>query len=168
MKWFDIGILSSKDSFTMKNQGRTAARPLEGKPSPFNEVTHVPGQAQNRKRSWKNVFVVVGAFLAGVVLAIGHDRFNNYLNGQKVDDFIVPQNWVSRIATAFAFLVKMCLAVAASTSYFQRLWRNLKTRPFKVEKVDTLVAAPTDALSFLSPGAWLRVPGLLLMGLTIW
>lgn len=152
----------------MTPQGKIAEMPLESKQPPLNEVIRVPAQAQTRKRSWKSVFVVVGAFLAGLALAIGHDRFNNHLNGQRVDDYIVPQDWVSRIATAFAFLVKMCLAVAATASYFQRLWRNLKTRPFEVGKVDTLVAAPTDALSFLSPGAWLRVPGLLLMGLTIW
>lgn len=90
---------------------------------------------------------VFGTFLAGVVLAIGHDRFHSHLSGQRIDGFILAQNWVSRVSTAFAFLVKMCLTATAATSYFQRLWRNLKTPSFEVKKVDTLVAAPTETLS---------------------
>jgi hypothetical protein len=99
---------------------------------------------------------------------VGHDRYNFYLNGKQVDQISVAQDWITRIGTAFAWLVKTGLATAVATAYVQRLWTNLRTRSFEVQHVDTLMEAPNNALAFLDPRPWIRVPELLLMGAAIW
>lgn len=124
-------------------------------------------QGGNNER-WRAIVVVVGAVCAGAALAVGHDRFNNSFHNKQVDHASLSQQWITRIGSGFAFLVKTFLASAVAVSYTQRLWRNLRARAYKVENVDVFMAASTDFLSFFQPQAWFRTPGLWIMGLTMW
>lgn len=124
-------------------------------------------RSRNSKSTWRAAGVIVSALCAGLLFAVDHDLFNRSLNGQRVDDVVVPQPWISRVATAFALLAQMSFAAAVAASYYQRLWLNLRIGSYKVKHVDTLMASYSNVFSLLQPRAWLRIPGLFVMALTI-
>lgn len=125
-------------------------------------------RSKKSRTSWKTIGVIVAALFAGLLFAVGHDLFNRSLNGREVDDVSVSQPWVSRIATAFAFLTQMSFAAAVAGSYNQRLWRNLRAGDYQLKHVDTLTAAQSNMFSLLKARVWVRVPVLFVMALTIW
>ncbi|KAM7187440.1 hypothetical protein V8F20_010965 [Naviculisporaceae sp. PSN 640] len=118
-----------------------------------------------------------GSLLAGTILAVGHDQFYRYLDGRFVvgGDGLdhgrvspVPQEWVIRIGTAFAFLVKTLLVVAACIAYSQRMWYNLNTSEFRVRHIDSLTSVLVNIFSFWNLRLWGHVPVLALIGLAVW
>lgn len=133
-----------------------------------HEVDYEAKQRENSKASWQAIASIASASVAGVAVAVGHDRYNAYLSGKQVDEILLPQEWVNRIATAFAFLVSQNLAIAVSTSYVQRLWKSLRGDTFEVGAVDIMMGASSNIFSLLQPSAWRKAPGLLIMALTIW
>ncbi|KAJ8121925.1 hypothetical protein ONZ43_g1746 [Nemania bipapillata] len=143
-------------------------RPLESAGSSFDGSRRRTMPALRQKSDYAAVVANIFAISAGVAFAVGHDRYNSYLNGKQVDQISVSQDWITRIGTAFAWLVKTGLTTAVATAYVQRLWTNLRTRSFEVQHVDTLMEAPNNAFAFLDPRPWIRVPELLVMGAAIW
>ena len=146
------------------------------KMAPPNQIStvakEVPRANENSQKQsstgWGQIGIIVATLGIAAALAVGHDRYNNYMHGKHVNEIALSQAWVVRFGTAFAFLFKTFLAAGMVASYTQRLWRNLKVHAFELQAVDSLMAAPTDALSFLNLRAWVSVPGLFLMGLVLW
>ncbi|TRX88868.1 hypothetical protein FHL15_010211 [Xylaria flabelliformis] len=64
------------------------------------------------------------SLLFGIAIAVGHDRYNSYLDGKQADQINISQDVVIQVGTAFAFLVKTGLTAAVVTSYIQRVWAN--------------------------------------------
>ena len=113
------------------------------------------------------LLIIIGA-KTGNTLTILNWVFYRSLEGKSINSVGLSQQWVSRIGTGLAFLVKTSLVNAIVVAYTQRLWRKLWTRAFEVGKVDDLMAAPTNLLSLLNFGAFTHAPDLLLLGMTIW
>lgn len=137
--------------------GESAALIFQDPPKPPKHKSSLSASAQ-----------IIVSLLFGIAFAIGHDRYNHFLDGRRADAYDISQEWVSRIETAFAFLVNTSLAATVAAAYAQRLWRNVKSEAIEVGTMDALMAAPTDMLSQLNPRAWLSAPGMLLMGTVIW
>lgn len=125
---------------------------------------------------WRTPMEMFGSLLAGIAFAIGHDQFYRRLHGTFVDggDGLdwnrspIPQEWVIRIATAFAFLVKTFLVIAVCIAYSQRMWYNLNRDEFRIQQIDSLTSVLVDIFSFRRLSLWGRVPLLALMGAVAW
>ncbi|KAI0871777.1 hypothetical protein GGS24DRAFT_42791 [Hypoxylon argillaceum] len=143
-------------------------QPLESELHPVNRSTRRATLGYSEKSDYTPVIAIIVAISAGIAFAVGHDRYNHYLNGKQVDQISISQDWITRIGTAFAWLAKTTLAAAVATAYVQRLWTNLRTRSFEVQHVDTLMEAPNNPFAFFDPRPWIRVPELLFMGAAIW
>ena len=130
----------------------------------------------DRPSRWGTPMEMFGSLLAGIALAVGHDQFYRRLDGTFVtggdglDGNVspVPQEWVIRIGTAFAFLVKTFLVAAACVAYSQRMWHNLKTNEFQIRQIDSLTSVLVNIFSFWHLRLWGRVPVLALIGLAVW
>jgi hypothetical protein len=117
--------------------------------SPF-ETVHNRADAHStdeRNIHWRVPAIMIGALIAGTAFALGHHFFNLHFNNHVVhgED---QQKWVSRFGTASAFLVKMCLAIATSAAYAQQFWLTLRSKFFRVERVDAMFAVLKDPTVF--------------------
>lgn len=99
------------------------------------------------KLHWAVPSTMVGSFLMAAVLAAGHHIFYRHYDCARLD-LSLDQQWTNTIGTAFAFLVKVFAAIAASTAYVQRQWLVLRARPFKISDVDSLSGVLRDPTVF--------------------
>lgn len=72
--------------------------------------------------AWRTPATMLAALFTGVLLGVGHHCFNQHLHLQLVSETLLSQTWVSRIDTAFAFLVRTALVVSVIIAYEQRQW----------------------------------------------
>lgn len=129
---------------------------------------------------WRPPAVMLGAFLSGILLAIGHDQFYQSLNGKTAptDKYAVggfafsKQQTNLNIGSALAFLVKVCLVLASSVAYVQVFWKTTDKMSAEggvlLSKVDSMHLAYQNLLEFLTPSLWRSAPGLILIALTMW
>lgn len=125
---------------------------------------------------WATPLEMSASLFAGMTLAVGHDKWYRCLDGTFVTAVEglagnvspVPQEWVIRIGTAFAFLAKMILVAAACVAYSQRIWYNLKMNEFQIRQIDTLTSLLVNIFSFWPLRLWVGVPVLALIGLIVW
>jgi hypothetical protein len=129
---------------------------------------------------WRPLAVMLGAFVSGTLLAVTHDQFYNNLDKKAapIDKYVVgdfafsKQQMNLNIGSALAFLVKVCLVLAASIAYAQVFWK--KTRKLSsnggvaLSKVDSMQLACQNLLEFLTPSIWRSAPCLILVALTVW
>ncbi|OQU96014.1 hypothetical protein CLAIMM_02158 [Cladophialophora immunda] len=106
------------------------------------------------------------ALAAGTLLATAHHLVYAYYSGRAVQNSI-GQQWINRIGTAFAFLVKTALVIAVGSAYVQRQWYKLGTRSYRIAQVDVLFGVLGDATLFLS-GLWFENGLLGLLALSCW
>lgn len=110
---------------------------------------------------------MVGSLVLGIGLALGHHFY--YMNwNDRVVQNSDEQQWVARIGTGFAFLVKMFLAIATCTAYVQQLWLDMTGRPVTIENADSLFAVLTNANEFWDLRCWIYRPFLVLLALVTW
>ncbi|QIW99936.1 hypothetical protein AMS68_005454 [Peltaster fructicola] len=125
---------------------------------------------------WGIPILIVSSLLAGVAFAVGHHFWYYSLNGSEVsnDAYSFANHSVSRqqiniaIGTGLAFLVKIALVAAVSTTYVQLLWRGIKIRSTRLDVLDTLFSALGNAFTLLKLQVWFKHPLLLLLGLLTW
>ena len=110
---------------------------------------------------------MVGSLLVGLAFALGHHYFYQHWNRRLVssDD---QQEWLTRIGTGFAFLVKMFWAIAASTAYIQCLWLSLGSEEVRIGNVDSMFDILGNAWKFLDVKLWLRHPFLAALAGATW
>jgi hypothetical protein len=78
---------------------------------------------------------MLGSLLAGTAAAVGHHFFYMHYDNRSVRN-TTEQKYLSNGGTAFAFLVKMFLAIATGTAYVQLFWRSLRNEGYRLERVD--------------------------------
>ena len=116
---------------------------------------------------WRAPAIMVAGLLAGIAFALGHHFFYRRFEGQAVKSES-QQRWITRGGTAFAFLVKMSLAIATSTEYIQQVWKRLGERAVRVEGVDAMFVGLRDLSAFVNLKLWLGNPMLLALALITW
>lgn len=118
------------------------------------------------------------SLLLGALLAIGHHLFYDRLSGTptSTDSFAIAGRKLSRqqfntaVGTAFASLVRTCLALAVTTAYVQIFWQSMK----KAKRVPTLAdldwasAGTKDMLNLLNFRLAWRYPLLAILIVVCW
>lgn len=107
---------------------------------------------KNQKRTWKDCWrtstIMTAALLTGILFALGHHLFYARYDGAIVQGSM-GQKWINRIGTAFAFLVKTFLGIAAGSAYVQRQWLYLGSRSHRIGNVDAMFGILGDATLFM-------------------
>lgn len=119
-------------------------------------------------QSWRAPFVILSTLLAGLVCALAHHFTNAYLSGQVVTDCAIPQAWVLRLQTVFAFLVKMFFTVSVGSAFVQRQWWKFHRQGFNVREIDAITTVLGDVFSLLTLSAWRKAPLLAVAALISW
>jgi hypothetical protein len=111
---------------------------------------------------------MLAGLLFGVLAAVGHHLWNSHWHGMVVERAPISQTWIRNFGTAFAFLVKMFLAIITSTAFVQQLWITLKAKPVAIGQVDSMFTVLQSALQFLSIKIWVNNPLLALLAIITW
>ncbi|KAK0276838.1 hypothetical protein LTR35_010232 [Friedmanniomyces endolithicus] len=130
---------------------------------------------------WTTPTLLFGSLLVGTIFALGHHLFYASLDGKAaaaaLEDYHVlgmdlsSQQINTAVGTAFAFLVRACLALAISVAYLQILIWTVATPGVagtKLVHLDVMTSALHDLVSLVSLGAWLRRPWLWILALVAW
>jgi hypothetical protein len=120
------------------------------------------------------------ALISGMFMAIGHHLFYKGLDGRVVPS----QGWKAygieltsqqlNIAggTALAFLVKLCLVVAVSTSYTQAIWSAAKActkeRGMSIRQLDAAFSVLGNIVALTQVRLWARHPMLISLATVAW
>ena len=84
-------------------------------------------------------FVSMFLLLSASALAAGGQHlFYSYVNGKNVETFRVPQDWVIRLGTGFAFLFHIILVPAIAIAYAHRFWYSASQKALTVRTIDSL------------------------------
>lgn len=131
-----------------------------------------------RQIHWLVPATAVGWLTAGILFAIGHHIFYDSLKGTtpSLAMYNIAGSQVSgqalnlAVGTAFAFLVRSCLALAMSLSYTQLAWYTIKqsTRDRTIPDIDKVTSALSNLLVIMNVFAWIKWPLLLLPALLSW
>lgn len=158
----------NKTSKTGQAEGdKTASQQSQGLAKVQKNYGHTSGMRESRKLHWKTPTFMIGSLIVGVAFATGHHFFYEYCHGKEADHQL-QQQWVTRAGTAFAFVVKMSLAISTGIAYVQQCWVSLRSRPESVKRVDAMFSILTNILQFLDPGLWLRSPILTFLAVVTW
>jgi hypothetical protein len=117
---------------------------------------------------WKSPLLMVGLTLLACLTAIGHHLFYVYLDFKQVSEVPIPQSWVIRIGTAFAFLFKASLVPAVGIEFYQRFWYSAKRSALEVASLDAMVGVLGNPLNFLNPELLLKTKALFVMAVIVW
>lgn len=118
--------------------------------------------------SWRAPIIIVSTLMAGLGFAMAHHFSNAYLNHKLISDVIIPQAWVSRLQTLFAFLVKMYLTISIGAAFVQHQWWNFHRRQFSAREIDAVTTVLGDIFSLFTFSAWRKVPSLVVAAFISW
>jgi hypothetical protein len=122
-----------------------------------------------RKRiDWKVPAIMSTSMILGVVFIIGHHLFYRSLHHTPTGDAIFAQQINTGIGTAFAFIIRMFLVIAAGTAYWQLFWHQVKKRPTTMSSLDTLNSITLNAFQFFRVRTLFRFPIMALVALILW
>jgi hypothetical protein len=122
---------------------------------------------------------MLGGLLLGVVFAIAHHLFYQYLHGRPasaalIRSFATSQETNIAVGTAFAFLVKASLVFAVFTAFIQAFWHTIQpsasslSRIPSLREIDAAFATPGDIRAIINPKTWQRYPFLVLLAAVTW
>jgi hypothetical protein len=116
---------------------------------------------------WQAPATMISSLLLGIIFAIGHDRCYNHYNHRPVATSFEQKALVD-VGTAFAFMVKMFLAIATATAFSQQIWLSLKRKAESISDIDTLFDILQNAFCFGNVTLWVRHWMLALIALVTW
>jgi hypothetical protein len=111
---------------------------------------------------------MTAGLLLGVLAAVGHHLWYSHWNRKAVETASWSQTWIQNFGTAFAFLVKMFLAIVTSTAFVQQFWITVKAKPVAIGQLDSMFTVLNSALQFLNLRLWLDNPVLALLAIVTW
>jgi hypothetical protein len=139
---------------------------------PSEEVQNGPAKTTNSRgrhnTPHRTVIVMLAGLLLGVLAAVSHHLWYNHWNHKVVETASWSQTWIKNFGTAFAFLVKMFLAIVTSTAFVQQFWITLKAKPIAIGQVDSMFTVLQSALQFLSVRIWISNPVLAFLAIITW
>lgn len=118
--------------------------------------------------SHRTVIIMSAGLLLGGLAAVGHHLWYNHWNHKVVETASWSQTWIKNFGTAFAFLVKMFLAIVTSTAFVQQFWTTVKAKPVALGQVDSMFTVLQSALQFLSLQIWMNNPILAFLAIITW
>jgi hypothetical protein len=141
----------------------------EGPESDAQNGSGKPTNSQSRHAtSHRTVIIMSAGFLLGILAAVSHHLWYSHWNGKVVETAPWSQTWIKNLGTAFAFLVKMFLAIITSTAFIQQFWITVKSKPVAISQVDSMFTVLQSALQFLSLKLWIENPLLAFLAIVTW
>ncbi|KAL4911902.1 hypothetical protein BDW62DRAFT_206992 [Aspergillus aurantiobrunneus] len=116
---------------------------------------------------WWCPSLMVGFFICGAMLAMGHHLYYRSLNNTLVHS-VDEQTWAIRIGTGFAYLVKTSLVSAVGIAAAQVTWATVRRTNVKLSGIDGMFAILNDPMSFLLPELWMHAKILTLLAIVSW
>jgi len=86
--------------------------------------------------------------LVGGLSALGQHEFYTYVNGEDVQQFPLPQTWVIRVGTAFAFLFQTVLVAGVGSAFVHRFWYSIRRSTLAIETIDSIFTVLGDPKQF--------------------
>jgi hypothetical protein len=111
---------------------------------------------------------MIGLTLLACLTAIGHNFFYVYLDTKQVSEVPIPQSWVIRIGTAFAFLFKASLVPAVGIAFYQRFWYSARSSALQVQSIDAMFGVLGNPLHFFNSELLLKTKALFVMAVIVW
>jgi hypothetical protein len=149
---------------------------LLGKPRLTESYTSM--MSQPRRIHWRTPTVMVSAFTAGVLLALGHHFFYYSLSGSIApsESYQVLSETVSRqqvnlaVGTSLAFMSKSLFSLAVTASYTQVFWRALRKAQYKARltDIDVVFSVTQDILGLFRASVWRRYSLPLTLAMIFW
>lgn len=141
------------ESLNLQNPDETASS------ESFTHDLDVPPRVVKWGMDWRVTTKMFLLFISGMALAMGHHYYYHSLAGTIVfpstDETsewnLDRQAWKIRFGTAFAFLVKACLATVIVIAYNQYVWIVCKKRSYSISGLDALFSATTDMFALANP-----------------
>ncbi|KAI0532694.1 hypothetical protein GGR58DRAFT_507152 [Xylaria digitata] len=121
---------------------------------------------------WLAPALMMGAWLGGILVALGHHIYYSRLYGSAVDVdqhilglHLTSQQFTNTAGTALAFVTRALLLLATSTAFAQIFWRAARnpTRLNTLRDLDTMFSGLSNLLAFSTMSAWWKHPLLLLV-----
>ncbi|KAA6415042.1 MAG: hypothetical protein FRX48_01793 [Lasallia pustulata] len=147
-------------------------RPLDSSDQHGSSPTVAPRartKSENRisRVHWHAPATMISSFLLGLFFAIGHDRFYYHYDRRPVESSF-QQTVIVTVGTAFAFMVKMFLAISTATAFSQQIWLSLRCRGESIHDIDNLFNILGNVLHFGKVTLWVRHWILALIALATW
>ena len=133
------------------------------------------------KIHWMSPTTIVAGMVLGMLFITGHDHYYQSLNGQHAsagDIHFVGSQYTSQqfniaVGITLATLVHSCFRLSAAGAFYQIFWYRVQRQPqdpsnCTLKLMNIVYSWPGDIVSFLTPSAWLRNPGLFVVALIIW
>ncbi|KIO27301.1 hypothetical protein M407DRAFT_23478 [Tulasnella calospora MUT 4182] len=140
------------------------------RPNPVRKRTGDSLTLARANTTWsqlKSLLKPVAFLIIGFALAIGHHLFNNWADGRSVGASpSVPQVWVIRVGTAFAFAFHTILAACLGFVICQLLWFTTRRNYLTIDDINTLyLVERRDIVSTILSNAMRQAP--LLVAVTL-
>lgn len=116
---------------------------------------------------WQTPALVIGFFLSGVLLIVGHHVYYNSLNGTPVKS-ATQQTWAIRIGTGLAFLIKALFVAAIGIAVAQQAWSTLRRKGVSLRGIDAMFSVLGNPIAFLVPDMWIGAKTLTLLAIVSW
>jgi len=117
---------------------------------------------------WRMPTIVLSCFFGGCILAILHHVLNSLLDGTAIADNVLSQQWIIRANNAIALMVKFLLVLATSIAYVQMMWKEVRTGPVEIARLDAMFAVLSTAFELWDLRFWLTHPLLSLPMAVAW
>ncbi|KAF9888266.1 hypothetical protein FE257_008835 [Aspergillus nanangensis] len=116
---------------------------------------------------WRCPTLMVGLFLCGLLLSVGHHLYYNSLDNTVVNS-AEQQTWAIRIGTGFAFLVKTFYVAAIGIAAVQQMWTTLRRRSMNLRGIDAMFGVLNNPINFLTPEMWVFASTLSVIATISW
>lgn len=155
-----ISLASTLQDFTQVDSPTKCAKSPRSLSSPSYSLIHgwengilhhqqdTGGASRRIRHHWRVPIILLTGLSLGFLFALAHHELYAYYHGKPVRGSI-GQQWVNRIGTAFAFIVKTALAVSAGAAYVQRQWYKFGSKSHRVIEIDSVFGILNDATFFL-------------------
>ncbi|CAI6296044.1 unnamed protein product [Periconia digitata] len=122
---------------------------VEGHGAPSNMSNSFPTKRQAVENvHWQAPVVMLSALAAGFAFFLGHHFFYLSLHHVPTKDAAFEQQVNIAIGTAFAFIVRMFLAISVATVFWQLFWHNVRAKETTLSRIDTLSSVLKNVLEF--------------------
>ncbi|KAI1312018.1 hypothetical protein F5Y03DRAFT_262214 [Xylaria venustula] len=126
---------------------------------------------------WLPPALMIGAWLGGILIALGHHLYYFHLDGTAADVNqqilgveITSQQFTNAVGTSFTFIVRALLVYASTIAYLQLFWRAARqpTKQNTLGDLDSMFSVLSNLFNLGRVSVWLKQPLLLLVALVSW
>lgn len=116
---------------------------------------------------WKKSGIIAGPFLLGILLIVAHDQVYAHYNGKPVSSQ-TQQQWVGRIGTGFAFLIKKLFSTAVGAACVQMLWWILRNKSTSIKTIDSTFSIVHNPFALKNFRLFTEAPVIVFMAAIAW